>query len=269
MAGTDDNCRGGLWPTFEDLDLEALLPTTESPYSYSDLSKAETDALTLALRDGFGLVLDPDLRPVPLPKNVNSGLLEHSLFHSEYGDHDGSDTEFWDQFAGYDGPPCDWFPLQFYPARLRRYFQNQFDRFRARVVRDSPKVALTVAEVGSMGKAAERLAVSPPSVSKAIADIEHAVGPSPARAIGGCRYAYSRSNRPAPTPARPSKSPSRISPRNTSSSPTGTTPADGATYPPATAPSAAADSGRRESLHRYGERPDSGGDRQRLVGARR
>jgi DNA-binding transcriptional LysR family regulator len=37
-------------------------------------------------------------------------------------------------------------------------------------------VLLTVAELGSMGKAAERLNVSQPSVSKAIADIEHAVG---------------------------------------------------------------------------------------------
>src|SRR5262245_38223717 len=37
-------------------------------------------------------------------------------------------------------------------------------------------VLLTVAELGSMGKAAERLAVSQPSVSKAIADMEHAKG---------------------------------------------------------------------------------------------
>ncbi len=37
-------------------------------------------------------------------------------------------------------------------------------------------VLLTVAELGSMGKAAERLAVSQPSVSKAIADMEHAIG---------------------------------------------------------------------------------------------
>ena len=37
-------------------------------------------------------------------------------------------------------------------------------------------VLLTVAELGSMGKAAGHLAVSQPSVSKAIADIEHAVG---------------------------------------------------------------------------------------------
>src|SRR5262245_24587330 len=37
-------------------------------------------------------------------------------------------------------------------------------------------VLLTVAELGSMGKAAERLNVSQPSVSKAISDMEHAIG---------------------------------------------------------------------------------------------
>jgi DNA-binding transcriptional LysR family regulator len=37
-------------------------------------------------------------------------------------------------------------------------------------------VLLTVAELGSMGKAAERLAVSQPSVSKAIADMERTIG---------------------------------------------------------------------------------------------
>ena len=35
---------------------------------------------------------------------------------------------------------------------------------------------ITVAEMGSMGKAAERLAISQPSVSKAIADLEHTIG---------------------------------------------------------------------------------------------
>jgi DNA-binding transcriptional LysR family regulator len=35
---------------------------------------------------------------------------------------------------------------------------------------------LTVVEMGSMGKAAEQLAISQPSVSKAIADLEHAIG---------------------------------------------------------------------------------------------
>ena len=37
-------------------------------------------------------------------------------------------------------------------------------------------VLLTVVETGSMGKAAQRLAVSQPSVSKAVADLEYAVG---------------------------------------------------------------------------------------------
>ena len=35
---------------------------------------------------------------------------------------------------------------------------------------------ITVVEMGSMGKAAERLAISQPSVSKAIADLEHTIG---------------------------------------------------------------------------------------------
>ena len=37
-------------------------------------------------------------------------------------------------------------------------------------------ILMTVAECGSMSKAAQRLSVSPPVVSKAIADIEHTFG---------------------------------------------------------------------------------------------
>ena len=37
-------------------------------------------------------------------------------------------------------------------------------------------IFITVAEMGSMGKAAERLAISQPSISKAIADLEHTIG---------------------------------------------------------------------------------------------
>ena len=37
-------------------------------------------------------------------------------------------------------------------------------------------IFMTVAEMGSMGKAAEQLALSQPSVSKAIANIEHTIG---------------------------------------------------------------------------------------------
>lgn len=50
------------------------------------------------------------------------------------------------------------------------------DRIGRRLKLHDLHVLMTVAEMGSMGKAAERLAVSPPSISKAIADIERAVG---------------------------------------------------------------------------------------------
>ena len=50
------------------------------------------------------------------------------------------------------------------------------DRIGRRLKLHDLHILLTVAEMGSMGKAAERLAVSQPSVSKAIADIEHAIG---------------------------------------------------------------------------------------------
>src|SRR4051812_41061765 len=50
------------------------------------------------------------------------------------------------------------------------------DRIGRRLKLHDLHVLMTVAEMGSMGKAAERLAVSQPSISKAIADIEHAVG---------------------------------------------------------------------------------------------
>jgi DNA-binding transcriptional LysR family regulator len=50
------------------------------------------------------------------------------------------------------------------------------DRIGRRLKLHDLHIFLTVAEAGSMGKAAERLAISQPSVSKAIAGIEHAVG---------------------------------------------------------------------------------------------
>src|SRR5437763_11579577 len=50
------------------------------------------------------------------------------------------------------------------------------DRIGRRLKLQDLHVLMTVAETGSMGKAAERLAVSQPSVSKAIADIEHTIG---------------------------------------------------------------------------------------------
>src|SRR5262245_44481631 len=50
------------------------------------------------------------------------------------------------------------------------------DRIGRRLKLHDLHVLMTVAEMGSMGKAAQRLAVSPPSISKAIADMEHAIG---------------------------------------------------------------------------------------------
>ena len=50
------------------------------------------------------------------------------------------------------------------------------DRIGRRLKLRDMHVLLTVVETGSMGKAAQRLAVSQPSVSKAVADVEHTIG---------------------------------------------------------------------------------------------
>jgi DNA-binding transcriptional LysR family regulator len=50
------------------------------------------------------------------------------------------------------------------------------DRIGRRIKLHDLHVLITVVEAGSMGRAAEQLAVSPPSVSKAISDMEHVVG---------------------------------------------------------------------------------------------
>ena len=50
------------------------------------------------------------------------------------------------------------------------------DRIGRRLKLSDLHLFITVAETGSMGKAAERLGISQPSVSKAIADVEHTIG---------------------------------------------------------------------------------------------
>lgn len=50
------------------------------------------------------------------------------------------------------------------------------DRIGRRLKLHDLHVLMTVVEAGTMGRAAERLAVSPPSVSKAISDMEHVIG---------------------------------------------------------------------------------------------
>ena len=57
-----------------------------------------------------------------------------------------------------------------YPA------ESSSDRLGRRLKLYDLHVFLTVAELGDIGKAAERLAISQPSISKAVADIEHAIG---------------------------------------------------------------------------------------------
>src|SRR6516164_3849315 len=61
-------------------------------------------------------------------------------------------------------------------AAFRGVAMKWNDRIGRRLKLHDLHVLLTVAELGSMGKAAERLAVSQPSVSKAIADMERAIG---------------------------------------------------------------------------------------------
>ena len=60
--------------------------------------------------------------------------------------------------------------------RVRNSVLNWNDRIGRRLKLHDLHIFLTVAEAGSMGKAAERLLISQPSISKAIADMEHTVG---------------------------------------------------------------------------------------------
>src|SRR4051794_38123100 len=53
---------------------------------------------------------------------------------------------------------------------------DDFDRIERRVKLHDVRVLISVVEAGSMHKAAERLATSQPAVSRAIADLEHALG---------------------------------------------------------------------------------------------
>jgi DNA-binding transcriptional LysR family regulator len=53
---------------------------------------------------------------------------------------------------------------------------NKIERVERRLKLHDVRVLMTVVEAGSMNKAAERLATSQPAVSRAIADLEHALG---------------------------------------------------------------------------------------------
>jgi hypothetical protein len=122
--------------------LRELLPEKDSDYSFDKLSRAETDALEAAFWDGYGYVGAVGYVPMPPPSEVRSGLIRHSFFvheTSEYDEHEYPD-EFWD--GGDDRPPpAEFFPLSFVPRRLRIYFENQRDRFCARLIREEPSYA--------------------------------------------------------------------------------------------------------------------------------
>lgn len=61
-------------------------------------------------------------------------------------------------------------------SRVKSSGQEWTARIGRRLKLNDLHIFLIVAEVGSMGKAAERLAISQPSISKAVADIEHTIG---------------------------------------------------------------------------------------------
>jgi hypothetical protein len=113
--------------------LWAMLPPESAPYACTNLSKAETDALVEALGDGFGAVRSPSYVASPLPREVQSGLIEHSFYigaRSEYDADEGWVCEFWDNDDDDQGPaPYEHFSLGFNLERLHIYFENQFLRF--------------------------------------------------------------------------------------------------------------------------------------------
>src|SRR5215475_13245777 len=55
---------------------------------------------------------------------------------------------------------------------------DELERIERRLKLHDVRVLISVAETGSMSKAAERLGTSQPAVSRAISDLEHALGVS-------------------------------------------------------------------------------------------
>ena len=105
--------------------LWGLLPDIDAPVDHHILSRVETDALVEALGDGFGERWVQGHEPLPLPSNLNSGLLEHA-FYSDLG----YDADDW-------GLALRTFPLEFIQRQFRVYFQNQFYRFCTRIAREN------------------------------------------------------------------------------------------------------------------------------------
>ena len=115
-----------------------------------------------ALGDGFGDRGALGSRPLPLPPEIKSGLLQHSFFvpahfsqsgHEEkYGDKESNDL-FW--MIGPDDQPAPFerLPLGFVLRRLWLYFDNQFDRFANTLAREQPEnTSLTRLELENLAQ---------------------------------------------------------------------------------------------------------------------
>lgn len=112
--------------------MRQLLPAVGAPYADNALSAEETAALEAALGDGFGDVGAVGSEPVPLPTEIDTGLLKHSFHVRGASGHDLEDLheEFWDESQPEGKPgPFDAVPLHFVVRRLKTYFENQRDRF--------------------------------------------------------------------------------------------------------------------------------------------
>jgi hypothetical protein len=97
-----------------------LLPAVDAPYGQL-LSKAEAEALTEALNDGFNIYLGEAISTdrIRLPTSfVNSKFLTHFLYSEESINDLTSEKS------------VNKFPLTLNEELLQIYFQNQFERFR-------------------------------------------------------------------------------------------------------------------------------------------
>jgi hypothetical protein len=138
-------------------ELKALLPPVGSPYSFDNLSEAETKALEEALGDGFG-DRGTGIKPLPLPATIKSGLLEYSYFELGF--------EEWPDFLRPAIDATFWstqrylVPLNFDVGRLLLYFNNQWNRFSTHVASEKTKYA-ALDEIDPVNVALDRLFEKP------------------------------------------------------------------------------------------------------------
>lgn len=121
-------------PPRRDDSLRDALPSLEEPYNSGSLSDRETQALELALNDGFGRYSSGHIA-TPTPSELSAGLTKHVHFVKDDSEYDAE--EYPDPFWRSDDDvpaPASFFPLEFVPSRLRIYFGNQIDRYCAQIL---------------------------------------------------------------------------------------------------------------------------------------